>query len=608
MTDLILLFCLTTGLAPAPGDTRDASNDTKPVGLGVVYTSVDVIVKRPTDAIEPIEAGRIQMDMTGARTVLDAVEKLVPGAFLTRRGVMGYGIAANGTGGITIRGIGGQPNTGVLIVIDGRPDFQGLMGHPLPDFYDFSDASKIRVTQGPASVLYGSNAMGGSVEIEPIRPSPGYHTSLRASLGSYWTSQNKLTHGGAFKSWFYQLSGGVNTTSGDRPSSRFRDQDASFALGRNLGSHWKSSIQGRSGFFHIEDPGPFFAPLNNSYARVGRGGYGLHFDNGYARMSGSIRLFGNFGRHYITDGFRSTDSTNGVRAIESFFLRPNLQLDLGGDLQRYGGQARNVKSRLNYGQHHLTEGAGFARLKYAAGHRWILQAGYRQHQHSLYGSMPVPEASTTFRFSDSYSLTAGLARGFRNPTIRELYMFPAPNPNLKPEYMWNYQATLSAHPSRTLALTATGFYASLKDQVATVGRFPNLQLLNTGAALNRGVEGAARWSPSRRLQLHSGYAYLRSTNLLPLVPAQKLNSGLDWGIKRATFSLSSMTLGKRYANAQKLLKLGGYTVVSARVSAPVREGWTVFCAVENLLDKRYEVLRGYTMPGVNVTAGLMVNF
>lgn len=122
MTDLILLFCLTTGLAPAPGDTRDASNDTKPVGLGVVYTSVDVIVKRPTDAIEPIEAGRIQMDMTGARTVLDAVEKLVPGAFLTRRGVMGYGIAANGTGGITIRGIGGQPNTGVLIVIDGRPD------------------------------------------------------------------------------------------------------------------------------------------------------------------------------------------------------------------------------------------------------------------------------------------------------------------------------------------------------------------------------------------------------------------------------------------------------------------------------------------------------
>ncbi|HNY38757.1 MAG TPA: TonB-dependent receptor [Bryobacteraceae bacterium] len=608
MTGLILFFYL-SALPPADSIGADKSaNAINPVDLPIVYTSVDVVVKQPADGIEPVEAGRLQMDSTGARTVLDAVEKLVPGAFLTRRGVMGYGISTNGTGGITVRGVGGQPNTGVLIVVDGRPDFQGLMGHPLPDFYDFSDAAKVRVTQGPASVLYGSNAMGGAVEIEPSRPAPGYHTSLRTGLGSYWTTQNKLTHGGAYKSWFYQLAGGVSATSGDRPSSRFRDQDASLAVGRNLGSHWKASLQGRFGFFHIEDPGPTYAPLNNSYARVGRGGYGVHLDNNYAGMAGSIRPFGNFGRHYITDGFRSTDSTNGVRGVETFFLSPRLQVDAGGDFQRYGGQARNATSLLNYGEHHLHEGAGFARLKYAAGARWILQGGYRQHGHSLYGSMQVPEASATFRIAEGYALTAGLARGFRNPTIRELFLFPAPNPKLQPESMLNYQATLSAHPSRSLALTATGFYADLKDQIATTGRYPNLQLLNSGAALNRGFESTARWSPSRRVQLHGGYAYLRSTNLLPFVPAQKFNSALDYSLRRATFSLSSMTVGKRFANTAKTARLGGYTTISARVSMPVREGWTVFCGVDNLLDKRYEVLAGYPMPGVNATAGLMIHF
>lgn len=608
MLDLIIFICLLSPSSLTADDGTRTANQPRTAQLGVVYTALDVVVKQPADSIEPVEAGRAQLDFTGARTVLDAVEKIVPGAFLTRRGVMGYGIATNGSGGLTLRGIGGQPNTGVLIVVDGRPDMQGLMGHPLPDFYDFSDAASVRVTQGPASVLYGSNAMGGAVEIQPSRPSPGYRTSLRTGLGSYWTTQNKLTHGGASRNWFYQLAGGVASTSGDRPSSRFRNQDASLAFGRDLNLNWKTSIQGRYGFFHVEDPGPVHAPLRNAYARVGRGGYGLHFDNSYARTSGSIRVYGNFGRHSITDGFRSIDATNGLRGTQTVFLSPNLQLDVGGDFQRYGGEARNVTTKLNYGVHHLNEGAGFARLKYAAGRRWILQSGHRQHQHSLYGSMSVPEAAATFRISDDYSVTAGMARGFRNPTIRELYLFPAPNPALKPEQMWNYQITAAAQPSRSLALTATAFYADLDDQIATVGRFPNLRLLNTGASLNRGVESTLRWSPSRRMHLHGGYAWLKSTNLLPLVPEEKLSAGLDIHAKLTTFNLSSMTVGKRYANAARTTRLGGYTNVSARVSAPVREGWTAFVSIDNLLDNRYEVLAGYPMPGINASAGLMVTF
>jgi outer membrane receptor protein involved in Fe transport len=71
---------------------------------------------------------------------------------------MGYGISTNAPAASPSAAVGGSPNTGVLVVVDGRPDMQGLMGHPLPDFYSLSDAGTVSVTEGPASVLYGSNA------------------------------------------------------------------------------------------------------------------------------------------------------------------------------------------------------------------------------------------------------------------------------------------------------------------------------------------------------------------------------------------------------------------------------------------------------------------
>ena len=137
---------------------------------------MQVIVSEPAPVETTAIGTAIEIDRGGARTVFDAVDQLVPGAFVTRRGVMGYGIATNGTGSVSIRGVGASPNTGVLIVVDGRPDMQGLMGHPLPDFYSLSNAQSVSVTEGPASVLYGSNAMGGAIEIVPSKPAGGTHT------------------------------------------------------------------------------------------------------------------------------------------------------------------------------------------------------------------------------------------------------------------------------------------------------------------------------------------------------------------------------------------------------------------------------------------------
>jgi hypothetical protein len=79
---------------------------------------------------------------------------------------MGYGVGSAGSGSINIRGQGGRPNTGLLVLINGHPDFMGLFGHPLPDVYGTDDISQVDVLSGPASTVFGSQAMAGVVNIK----------------------------------------------------------------------------------------------------------------------------------------------------------------------------------------------------------------------------------------------------------------------------------------------------------------------------------------------------------------------------------------------------------------------------------------------------------
>jgi outer membrane receptor protein involved in Fe transport len=575
-----------------------------------IHTTVDVVV-RDSAALEThltSMGSALEIDQAGARTVFDAVEMLVPSAFVTRRGVMGYGISTNGTGVVTIRGIGGSPNTGVLVVLDGRPDYQGLMGHPLPDFYSLSDAESVSVTQGPASVLYGSNAMGGVIEIKPSRPREGRHTQISSSFGNYYSGQHRLMHGAKFERGFYSFTGGIAHTEGDRPNSAFHSQDGTLALGYEISRTWRASLQGRYGHFNVEDPGPQTAPAAGMYARVGRGGFSLDLDNATAHTWGYARLFSSYGHHMLWDGFRSVDHTTGARIHQSFALSSQLSLDAGTDIVQYGGRARNLSSHLDYGEHHLSDAAGFSRAIWSPLGRWRLNAGLRYQHNSLHGGIAVPEFGVSYRLSEKYALSTAVARGFRNPTIRELYLFPAPNPNLRPEHLWNYQATIHARPRPGFSAWVTGYYADLSDLIVTTGRFPSLKLSNFGRALNRGVEANVRWQPARRLAFNSGYGYLRSTNLGPYIPQHKLNYSVDWDIQRAFVHLGGMTVGRRWADTGRTSQLGGFTLVTLKFTVPVRKNLSVFALVDNLLDRHYEVVTGYPMPGINAMGGIDLRF
>jgi outer membrane cobalamin receptor len=569
-------------------------------------TTIDVVVSDAPGPATTLEQTALRIERTSARTVFDAVEDLVPSAYVSRRGVIGFGLGQSGT--FTLRGLGGSPTTQLLVVVDGRPDFMGLMGHPLADCYTLTDVGSLSVTEGPASVLYGSNAMAGAVEIKPNRPGAGMHTSLAASLGSYYTGQYRLANGGQWGRWYYNLTAGAAHTNGHRPDSAFRNQDGTLAVGYDISPSWRTAVQGRYGHFFVEDPGKVQAPTAGNWARVGRGGFSWDLDNQGSRTWGIARVFSSHGHHMLYDGFRSVDSAFGARVMQSILVAPQLTLDLGTDLVRYGGRARDITPTFDYGEHHLSDAAGFARLHYTASNKLQLTTGLRYDHHSQAGDITVPEFGATYRLSDRFSLSASASRGFRNPTIRELFLFPAPTPTLQPERLWNYQSTLRVRPARTVLAWVTGYYAHADSLIITTGAFPNLRLENSAKTINKGLETHVRWQPTRRASLNAAYAHLHSTNLAPYSPEHRLVYSLDLDATRLFLSLGGSTTGRTFSGARQTLPVGGYSLVNFKCTIPVGERATVFATVDNLLNRRYEVISGYVMPGANAAGGFELKF
>ena len=131
----------------------------------VVVTGSKVEISRKVVPISVSQISKQEIENTGNINVLTTLNTYVPGIFVTQRNVLGFGVSTGGSGGMTLRGIGGAPNTEILVLIDGHPQYQGIFGHPLPDAYVASDVAKVEIIRGPGSFLYGSNAMGGVINI-----------------------------------------------------------------------------------------------------------------------------------------------------------------------------------------------------------------------------------------------------------------------------------------------------------------------------------------------------------------------------------------------------------------------------------------------------------
>jgi iron complex outermembrane receptor protein len=561
---------------------------------------------------------RETMDENNESALLPVINEYVPGLFVTERGVTGFGVAGGAAGSISIRGVGGSPNTGVLVLIDGSPQYMGLFGHPLPDAYVTSDAERVEVIRGPASVMYGSNAMAGAINIITRKQhKDGFGGSARLSYGSYNT--RKFMGNFGCKNKGFEIFGSINhdATNGHRDNSSFDITNGYLKVSKKLSGHFKATLDGNIAAYKTYDPGPATFPdssylYERHWVDIIRGMASFSLDNNFSRAEGSLKLFYNAGEHKIYDGFHSNDHNFGFSLYETYLPFEGNSISAGIDYNNYGGMAENTKAMMGKGitfaDTSIFEFGGYVLARQQLKDHWIFTAGLRLDYQSISGNTWVPQLGVNYLINNNNIVKASVSKGYRNPTIRELFMWNLANPNLNPEQMWCYEGSfLSSFPSRKIQFEVTLYYEEGDNLIRTVGQYPDIRYENTGRFTHYGIEFEGSWDPLPYLNFKANYAWLHMDQVITAAPEHQLFTAARLYNKKFSFLLSGIYIHNLYTSITPLAKQE-YYLLKSTLSYQVLKFMNLWISGDNLLDVSYEINDDYPMPGITFFIGTNFNF
>lgn len=574
--------------------------------------------------------GRPQLEASQQTSVLPVLNSQVPGFFSTSRGVMGYGVATGASGQMSLRGIGGPaqaglPTTGLLVLIDGHPQYMGLMGHPIADAYQTMMAERVEVLRGPASVLYGSNAMGGVINIVTRKmQEDGIRTNINIGAGSYGSIQTEATNRirkGRFSS---TVTASYNRTDGHRADMAFEQYGGYAKLGYDFTDNWKVWGDVNVTRFNATNPGSVMKPYIDNDQRITRGMTSFALENYYEKTSGALSFFYNWGDHWINDGyqpggeplqyrFNSNDQMLGVSWYQSVQLFQGNRLTVGADYFHFGGEAWNQffdGHRETSANKSLNEVAGYVDFRQDIAAWLTLDAGARVDYHSQTGTEFIPQVGLAFHLPENAEIKAMASKGFRNPTIREMYMFPPQNPDLKPEKLWNYELSFSQRlMDNRLSYGLNVFYINGENLII---RLPNpngsgMLNQNSGEIENWGAEANVGYQFNPVWSVMANYSWLHMENPVLASPEHKLYGGVTFRKGRWSASTGIQYVKGLYTDLDAATK-ENFVLWDMQGSFKATNYLSFYVRGENLLAQRYEINAGYPMPKATFMGGVNINF
>lgn len=382
--------------------------------------------------------------------------------------------------------------------------------------------------------------------------------------------------------------------------------------------------------FNASYPGPVGAPLLDGDQRITRGMTSLAVDNRYERTSGAVSFFYNWGNHWINDGytpsagegpqddrFNSRDNMMGVSVYQSILLFKGSRITLGLDWFRYGGHAwseyvsgENIGTTSELVNKHEDELAGYIDFRQDIGSWLTFNAGLRADHHSRVGLEWVSQAGLAFHLPHDMELKTSASKGFRYPIIREMYMFPPQNPDLKPESMWNYEVAFSQRlMDGQFTYGVNLFYIDGKNLIVTAPNPNGSGMLNqnSGEIENAGVEVQAAYRISRSWSVDGNYSYLHMKNPVIAAPEHKLYAGAVFSHGRWNVSTGIQYINGLYTSVGKVETKENFVLWNLRASYRTLDWLDIWARGENLLAQKYEINAGYPMPGATAMFGFNVN-
>ena len=567
--------------------------------------------------------GRQTLTQQHQPSVLPTVMQQVPGLFVTSRSMMGYGVSTGAAGGINLRGISGGAGQ-LLVLIDGHPQYQGIYGHPISDSYQTLMADRVEVLRGPASVLYGSNAMGGVLNIVTrSMHEDGVKTHINLGSGSYGTVQTEASNqilSGKFSS---TVAAQYNRTDNHRPRMGFEQYGGYLKLGYDFTEHWNAYVDADITHFNSSYPGATNSPMYDADQWITRGVVSAAVENHYDETSGALSVYSNFGRHKIDDGttdptkptqrfFRSKDALTGISWYQSAQLFEGNRLTVGIDYMHIYGNAFYTSKQTDEvldtpnkqsGKSYRNEIAGYVDFRQDLTSWLTIDAGLRLDHHSVSGTEWIPQAGIVVRPIQTGEIKAMASKGFRNPTMREMYLYPPSNEELEPERIWNYELSWR-HRLGAFHYGANFFYIKGDNMIQTVNR----KNVNTGKIENYGMELEADYRINSHWSLSTNHSLLHMKNHIVAAPTYKGFLGANYNCCKWTVVAGLQYISGLYTAVGDQEQKENFCLLNASVAYNVMKGLNLWVRGENLLAQSYEINLGYPMPRATFMGGVNITF
>ena len=552
-------------------------------------------------------------------SILPTLTEQVPGLFSTSRGVLGYGVSTGAAGNIKIRGVGSGAQ--LLVLVDGQPQYAGLMGHPIPDAYQTMMAERVEVLRGPASLYYGSNAMAGVVNIVTRQmKQDGQKTDIQLGGGSYGTLQGEAVNRARIGRFSSIVGISYQRTDGHRPNSNFEQEAGFVKLGYDLSENWQLTADANLTHFNASNPGPANAPLIDNDSKITRGLASFSVLNNYGKTNGSLRGYYDWGHHNIDDGYGiggtprayhylHNDHIAGITWYQSASFFEGNRVTVGLDWQHFGGEAWNrfndgVTPFATLADTTQNEVGAYVDFRQEVCSWFSFDAGVRLDWHSQAGTELVPQGGVTFHPSSSSDLKAIVSKGFRNPIIREMYMFPPHNPDLEPERMMNYELSYAQRFQRG-HLGANLFLIKGDNLINTVMQATGRPLnVNTGSFTNHGFELSGDYQLTSHWGLNANYSYLHMKKAIEGAPEGKFYLGANYTCGRFALVMGLQHISGLHISATEK---ENFTLLNATASYRILPELAVYVKGDNLLADRYQTYAGFPMPKATFMGGVRVN-
>jgi vitamin B12 transporter len=627
-------------IAPTP----DAASDAREGARGdilVTATRVPTTIDKIASAVTVLDKANI--DRLGDIGVSDLLLR-TPGVSFSRNG--GYGTATS----LRIRG---AESDQTVVVIDGVKLNDPSQADGSYNFANLlvGDAARIEVLRGPQAVLWGSQAIGGVVNIVTPLPTRPLQGSIDLEAGSRRTASARASVGGITGPLAWQVAGQTFTTDGiSAIDSRFGGKERDGYRNQNLQgravltlsetvsadvrgyyAHGNTDIDATTG-------DSFEYALNTEwlgYAGLNACLLGGRFKNriGYARTNTDRDNYNPQRARQLT--FDSSGRNRRIEYEGTFAIADGYTLVFGAENEKASFRSVSPAASLAVPIPAPARGTssrtgGYGELSTEPIRGLTLTGGVRHDANRDYGGKTLFEGGAVWALPTGTTLRARYGEGFKVPSLYQLFSIYG-NTALRPASSHGWEAGAEQRLfGGALTIGATYFDRRTRDQIvfnscpakstnplcfqpgSTTARAG--YYLNLSRAVAHGIEADATARLGKHLTLDGNYTWTVSEdrtpgatfgNWLPRRPRQQANGSATyvWPFGLST-GVTVRWAGHSFDNAANTTRLAGYTLVDLRTELPVKKSLTVFARAENLFDETYETAYRYGTLGRSVYAGV----